>query len=58
MYLANLARDPSILMPVQPYSSAVLAIFMFIGVFGITYVRVKFPQGKIIVAGNRANRGY
>lgn len=46
MYLANLARDPSISTPVQPYSSAVLAIFMFIGVFGITYVRVKFPQGK------------
>lgn len=48
MYLANLARDPSIAIPVQPNSSAVLAVFMFIGVFGLTYVRIKFAQGKFL----------
>lgn len=46
MYVANLARDPSIPIPVQPNSSVVLAIFMLIGVFGLTYVRIKFAQGK------------
>jgi hypothetical protein len=47
MYLANLARDPAIAMPVQPNSSAVLTIFMLIGVFGLTYLRTKCPQGKL-----------
>lgn len=46
MYLANLARDPSNPIPVQPSSSAILAVFMLIGVFGLTYVRTKFAQGK------------
>ncbi|CEP06984.1 hypothetical protein [Parasitella parasitica] len=46
MYLGNLARDPSIVTPVQPSSSAVLAVFMFIGVFGLTYVRIKFAQAN------------
>jgi hypothetical protein len=46
MYLGNLARDTSNPYPVQPNSSAVLSIFMFIGVFGLTYVRIKFTQGK------------
>lgn len=50
MYLAHIARDPSIPIPVQPNSSAVLAIFMLIGVFGLTYVRIKFAQGKTITA--------
>lgn len=48
MYLANLSRDPSIANPVQPNSSAILAVFMFIGVFGLTYVRIKFAQGKLL----------
>lgn len=47
MYLANLARDPAIATPVQPNSSAVLTIFMLIGVFGLTYLRTRVPQGKI-----------
>ncbi|KAL9557127.1 hypothetical protein MBANPS3_001545 [Mucor bainieri] len=47
MYLGNLARDPAIPTPVQPNSSAVLAVFMFIGVFGLTYVRNKFAQGTV-----------
>ncbi|KAI8080209.1 uncharacterized protein B0P05DRAFT_540434 [Gilbertella persicaria] len=46
MYLANLARDPTIPSPVQPNSSAILAVFMFIGVFGLTYVRTKFAQAN------------
>ncbi|GAA5816474.1 hypothetical protein MFLAVUS_010003 [Mucor flavus] len=46
MYLAHIARDPSIPIPVQPNSSAVLAIFMLIGVFGLTYVRIKFAQAN------------
>jgi hypothetical protein len=46
MYLANLARDPNNPNPVQPNSSAVLSIFMLIGVFGLTYLRTKFAQGK------------
>ncbi|GAN01233.1 hypothetical protein MAM1_0005c00665 [Mucor ambiguus] len=46
MYLGNLARDPAIPIPVQPNSSAVLAVFMFIGVFGLTYVRIKFAQAN------------
>ncbi|KAL7316809.1 hypothetical protein PS15m_003250 [Mucor circinelloides] len=46
MYLANLARDPAVPTPVQPNSSAVLAVFMFIGVFGLTYVRIKFAQAN------------
>lgn len=46
MFLANLARNPEVALPVQPASSAILAIFMVIGVFGLTYVRVKFAQGK------------
>ncbi|OAC98006.1 hypothetical protein MUCCIDRAFT_116091 [Mucor lusitanicus CBS 277.49] len=46
MYLGNLARDPAIPTPVQPNSSAVLAVFMFIGVFGLTYVRNKFAQAN------------
>lgn len=47
MYLGNLARDTGNPHPVQPNSSAVLSIFMFIGVFGLTYVRIQFTQGKI-----------
>lgn len=50
MYLGNLARDPAIPTPVQPNSSAVLAVFMFIGVFGLTYVRNKFAQGIVLNA--------
>lgn len=50
MYLGNLARDPAIPTPVQPNSSAVLAVFMFIGVFGLTYVRNKFAQGTVLNA--------
>ncbi|KAI8639571.1 hypothetical protein BD408DRAFT_349623 [Parasitella parasitica] len=46
MYLGNLARDSRIATPVQPSSSAVLAVFMFIGVFGLTYVRIKFAQAN------------
>ncbi|RCH92303.1 hypothetical protein CU097_001626 [Rhizopus azygosporus] len=44
MYLANLARDPTIHLPVQPNSSAILAIFLLISVFAITYLRVKSQQ--------------
>ncbi|KAI8991728.1 hypothetical protein BDF20DRAFT_58655 [Mycotypha africana] len=44
MYLGNLARDPNISSPVQPKSSAVLSIIMYIGVFIVTYARVKFAQ--------------
>lgn len=47
MYLANLARDPTNLFPVQPHSSAVLSIFMLIGVFVLTYVRILNQQGRI-----------
>lgn len=47
MYLGNLARDPSNPSPVQPACSAILAVFMLVGVFGLTYVRVKFAQGKL-----------
>ncbi|KAG1469964.1 hypothetical protein G6F56_002956 [Rhizopus delemar] len=57
MYLANLARDPTNLFPVQPHSSAVLSIFMLIGVFVLTYVRILNQQaflasifGSIIIA--------
>lgn len=46
MFLANLARNPEVALPVQPASSAILAIFMVIGVFGLTYVRVKFAQAN------------
>ena len=46
MYLASIVRDPAVISPVQPKSSAILAIFMFIGVFGLTYVRTKFAQGE------------
>ncbi|KAI8877640.1 hypothetical protein K501DRAFT_260071 [Backusella circina FSU 941] len=46
MYLANLARDHNNPIPVQPSSSAILAIFMLIGVFGLTYVRTKFAQAN------------
>lgn len=49
MYLANLARDPTIHLPVQPNSSAILAIFLLISVFAITYLRVKSQQGKMNV---------
>lgn len=49
MYLANLARDPTINSPVQPNSSAILAIFLLISVFAITYLRVKNQQGKVNV---------
>ncbi|ORE06758.1 hypothetical protein BCV72DRAFT_206828 [Rhizopus microsporus var. microsporus] len=44
MYLANLARDPTLHLPVQPNSSAILAIFLLISVFAVTYLRVKSQQ--------------
>ncbi|EIE86127.1 hypothetical protein RO3G_10845 [Rhizopus delemar RA 99-880] len=57
MYLANLARDPANPIPVQPSSSAILAIFMLIGVFALVYLRTKSQQaflasifGSIILA--------
>lgn len=46
MYLANLARDPANPIPVQPSSSAILAIFMLIGVFALVYLRTKSQQGN------------
>lgn len=49
MYLANLARDMTNPSPVQPHSSAVLSMFMLIGVFVATYTRVKLAQGKIYI---------
>lgn len=46
MYLTNLARDPANPIPVQPSSSAILAIFMLIGVFALVYLRTKSQQGN------------
>jgi hypothetical protein len=50
MYLANLTRNPAIASPVQPGCSAILAVFMLVGVFGLTYVRVKFAQGIVQIS--------
>ena len=49
MYCASLARDPSVTSPVQPGSSGVLAVFMLIGLFIVSYLRVKFVQGECVI---------
>ncbi|KAI7897490.1 uncharacterized protein BX663DRAFT_444991 [Cokeromyces recurvatus] len=46
MFLANLARDSTNPFPVQSKSSAILAVLMFLGVFGLTLVRVKITQAN------------
>lgn len=46
MYLGNLARDPANPSPIQPQTCAILAVFMLVGVFWTTYIRVKIAQGK------------
>lgn len=45
MFCANLARDPTDPIAVQPESSGVLAIFMFVGVFIVSNIRQRIPRG-------------
>lgn len=47
MYTADLARDPNNPIPVQPKSSGVLVVYMFVGIFFVTYIRTKITRGMI-----------
>ncbi|KAI9302036.1 hypothetical protein BJ944DRAFT_206690 [Cunninghamella echinulata] len=46
MYLANLARNPLDPIPVQVNSSVVLAVFLFLGIFVVNYIRMYFPKAN------------
>ncbi|KAI8073135.1 hypothetical protein BC940DRAFT_290632 [Gongronella butleri] len=45
-YLANLARDHTNHVAIQPGPSAILAVFLFIGTFCVNYLRMKFPKAN------------
>ncbi|CAO3616388.1 unnamed protein product [Cunninghamella echinulata] len=46
MYLANLARNPLDPIPVQVNSSVILAVFLFLGIFIVNYIRMYFPKAN------------
>ncbi|KAI8391640.1 uncharacterized protein BYT42DRAFT_557576 [Radiomyces spectabilis] len=45
-FLANLARDPADPSPIQAPSSVILAVFLFLGIFAVNYVRMRMPKAN------------